>query len=318
MKIVFCADASLAIGAGHVMRVSAIAEEAIARGLDSVFIGDTSELPWVTQRINNLGFKQILSNLKYFKSNPMEDLLILDSYNLLVSNELLERSKWNKIIVISDEFTPNYDCDVRISPGVISRPKNNFETQNFYGPDFTPFRRAINKIDKNLSQSEINILVVGGGSDPNGFVIAVANILHTLQIDFKANLFVNNTNLLTNDDRFSIFPIGPALDEISGQTDLVFTTASTSSLEFLARGLVVAIGCSVENQKKTYQELIDLGVAAPIGEFLANSWDLNKHMIKQLVTSKILRAQFHSKSLALFDLKGAERIVNILAELTTK
>ena len=59
MRYVLRADASQSIGAGHVMRSSAIAEELIARGEDVIFVGQISDLPWVEERIASLGFTHI-------------------------------------------------------------------------------------------------------------------------------------------------------------------------------------------------------------------------------------------------------------------
>ena len=61
MRYVLRADASQTIGAGHVMRSSAIAEELIARGKEVLFIGKISNLPWVENRISGLGFTEIHS-----------------------------------------------------------------------------------------------------------------------------------------------------------------------------------------------------------------------------------------------------------------
>ena len=89
MRYVLRADASQSIGAGHVMRSSAIAEELIARGDDVVFVGQISGLPWVEERIGTLGFTQIHNNPGDFNSNPNSDVLLLDSYEIPVSDDFI-------------------------------------------------------------------------------------------------------------------------------------------------------------------------------------------------------------------------------------
>jgi spore coat polysaccharide biosynthesis predicted glycosyltransferase SpsG len=64
------------------MRSSALAEEVIARNIEAVFIGDIQELPWVTSRIEELGFSQILNKEDDFVPNSNSDVLILDSYSI--------------------------------------------------------------------------------------------------------------------------------------------------------------------------------------------------------------------------------------------
>ena len=90
MRYVFRADASQSIGSGHVMRSSAIAEELIARGEIVIFVGQISNVPWLAQRINNLGFSQILSSPESFMSNPITYVLILDSYIVTVEEIFIQ------------------------------------------------------------------------------------------------------------------------------------------------------------------------------------------------------------------------------------
>jgi spore coat polysaccharide biosynthesis predicted glycosyltransferase SpsG len=89
MRFVFRADASLAIGSGHVMRSSAIAEEVIARGIPTVFVGSISKLPWVSERIQGLGFIDILDGPNDFKSDSIQDILILDSYEMRINDSFI-------------------------------------------------------------------------------------------------------------------------------------------------------------------------------------------------------------------------------------
>ena len=76
MRYVLRADASQSIGAGHVMRSFAIAEELIAVGKEVIFVGRISDLSWVEERIASLGFSQVYSETSDFKSNPKSDVLV--------------------------------------------------------------------------------------------------------------------------------------------------------------------------------------------------------------------------------------------------
>ena len=69
MRYVLRADASHSIGAGQVMRSSAIAEELIAQGEDVVFVGQISDLPWVEERIRSLGFVLVHNEANEFISS---------------------------------------------------------------------------------------------------------------------------------------------------------------------------------------------------------------------------------------------------------
>ena len=107
MRFVFRADASMSIGAGHVMRSSAIAEEAISRGVPCLFVGKISELDWVRERIRGLGFIQVLENSSEFIPDENEDILIIDSYEIPTDDVFVQLRNWSKVVSIFDELTPD-------------------------------------------------------------------------------------------------------------------------------------------------------------------------------------------------------------------
>jgi spore coat polysaccharide biosynthesis predicted glycosyltransferase SpsG len=315
MRFVFRADASSAIGSGHVMRSSAIAEEAIGRGLPSVFVGEVSELAWVDDRIKNLGFSQVFKNSGEFSSNQHEDVLIIDSYEISPTDPFLKREKWRAVVSVFDEMTPDYVCDLRIHPGLTNNWLVPFGGKTLSGPKYVPLRKSIMKSDQHKPGGTLELLVLGGGSDTYGFVPAVVKVLNGISSNFHATLFINSSVGVSMDERFSVSKVGLDLDLVANLADLVFTTASTTSLEFLARGSAVAVGCAIDNQELYYKELSAGYFAAPIGKFLNNSWELNSKLIKDLVSSETQRARLKANSAGLIDLNGAKRIVDEILKL---
>jgi spore coat polysaccharide biosynthesis predicted glycosyltransferase SpsG len=104
MRIVFRADASKDIGSGHVMRSSAIAEEAIRRGITCIFVGKISELAWVDDRIKNLGFAEVHEYPKEFSPELNRDILVIDSYKIHPDDEFVQEQSWNKVVSIFDDM----------------------------------------------------------------------------------------------------------------------------------------------------------------------------------------------------------------------
>jgi spore coat polysaccharide biosynthesis predicted glycosyltransferase SpsG len=315
MRFVFRADASLTIGSGHVMRSSAIAEECIARGFPAVFVGTTADLHWVSKRIQNLGFTEVVEVSTDFVPDPNNDILILDSYEIAVDDNFIQPSGWKAVVSIFDELTPQYKSKLRIHPGLTNSWPAFTDTKTLGGLEFIPLRKSIKKSELTFDLDAPKIIVVGGGSDPTGFVSAVSRSLANCELQFQACLFTDWDKSFTLDKRFSIIPIGQGLDEVASSSDLVFTTASTTSLEFIARGCAVAIGCAVDNQELYYKELGRRDFAAPIGEFLNGVWHLNEGLIQELVNSESLRAKFRNNSAKLIDLNGAKRIVDEILKL---
>jgi spore coat polysaccharide biosynthesis predicted glycosyltransferase SpsG len=315
MRFVFRADASLTIGSGHVMRSSAIAEEVIARGFPAVFVGTTAQLHWVSERVKSLGFTEIVEVSSEFIPDPNNDILILDSYEIAVDNDFIQPSGWMAVVSIFDELTPQYESKLRFHPGLtISWPAIG-KTKTLGGPEFVALRKSIKKSEITSGPDLRKIVVVGGGSDVTGFVSAVSKSLANCKVLFKASLFTAWDQSLVLDERFSVFPIGSGLDEVANTADLVFTTASTTSLEFIARGCVVAMGCAKDNQELYYKELSDGRYAAPIGKYLNDTWVLDTELIEELVISETLREKFRTNSADLIDLNGASRIVDEILKL---
>ena len=315
MRFVFRADASMSIGSGHVMRSSAIAEEAIARGIPSFFVGKISDLTWVSERIRGLGFIQVLENSSEFIPDESEDILIIDSYEIPTDDVFVQLRNWSKVVCIFDELTPDYSCDLRIHPGLTKAWLDPFSGRTLSGAKFVPLRKSIKNSSVHNPEGTLEVLVVGGGSDAYGFVPAVVNVLTELTQDFHATIFTNLFSGMDLDKRFSVFEVGLNLDLIANTVDLVFTTASTTSLEFLARGSAVAIGCAVDNQELYYKELSDGNYASPIGKFSKDSWVLDKELIEGLIDSETLRTNLKANSVNLIDLNGAKRIVDEILKL---
>lgn len=315
MRFVFRADASTSIGSGHVMRSSAIAEEAIARGIPSFFVGKISDLTWVSERIRGLGFIQVLENSSEFIPDENEDILIIDSYEIPTDDVFVQLRNWSKVVSIFDELTPDYSCDLRIHPGLTKAWPKRFSGTTLSGPEFVPLRKSIKNSTEHTPKGTLEVLVVGGGSDAYGFVPAVVNLLTQLTQDFHATIFTNSFLSMDLGERFTVSEVGLNLDLIANTADLVFTTASTTSLEFLARGSTVAIGCAVDNQELYYKELSGGDYAAPIGEFLNNEWHLDAELIQELLSSETFRVTLKANSANLIDLNGAKRIVDEILKL---
>ena len=316
MRYVLRADASNSIGTGHVMRLSVIGEELVARGNQVIFVGDVSDVPWVKRRLLSLKFSNVLKEESEYKSNSENDVLILDSYHLPINHSFLAPNNWGKIVVIADKLTPYYQANLIIHPGILHDWKPHTTGKFVSGAKFIPLRKSIVKnVKKKIDSDELKIIVVGGGTDFFNFVNAVSEILISLPNRFQANLFTNKSTNRQLDQRFTINPIGVNLDEKCAGADLVFTTASTSSLEFLARGVAVGIGCATENQKHNFDTLINLNLAAPIGLYFENEWKMNIDTIRNLIVDKQLRNKLVSRGNELIDLKGSSRIVDQILKL---
>lgn len=316
MRYVLSGEASPSIGTGHVMRLSAIAEELILRGLDVAFVGNIAHVDWLNKRLLNLGFSEVKFEQKNFSSDPKNDIFILDSYTKDPLDAFVTKSNWKKVVSISDKSTPLYFADLVIHPNISETIISNQGDSFYSGPLYVPFRKSIANIeDLSHLNPRLKILLVGGGTDPFNFVEKVSRVLTHVDEDFEARLFTNNLKENIFDSRFTINRIGDEFDEYAAVADLIFSTAGTTSLEFVARQKAMGIGCSVENQRDYYNKLSAKGVAIPIGEVILGNWHLKKELISDLVVHSNIRSELRNKCKDFIDLNGASRIVDLITSL---
>lgn len=309
IRFIFRADASNKIGTGHTQRSLGLIEELIDLKYKVFFVGDTSEIPWVTNNMKFLGFSNILRNEQEFTSSAKTDVLILDSYTIPTNSEFLNKLNWLLVVAIQDLCSPKYDAHLIVHPGVAENLYIPSNVKVLSGPEYVPLRKSILRSSKKLQSSDLIVTVISGGVDLIGFAKEMSKQLKVLSGSFTVNFFTNNAAGIEIDSRFKIFEFGSHLDEIGNVSDLVFCTASSTALEFIARGCAIGICCGSPNQEQYYEVLPKLGVSIPIGVFQDMKWILDSMAIQDLVSSKLLRDQLSNKSIQLIDFNGAKRII---------
>lgn len=315
MRLVFRADASPLVGSGHVMRLSAIAEEAISQGIETVFLGRISNVDWLQSRIAVLGFSQICLP-EDFSPDSESDFLILDSYHVQVNDSLINGGNWKKVVAITDELTPIYQADTYIHPGFDSSWFQGDKSKLFSGPRYFPLRKSIDKVNATLQEDIKKILIFGGGTDPFGFALSLSKVLTNVREYETAVFFTDSEEVRKLDHRFSVEPFGASLDLRIDESDLVLTTASTSSLEVLARGLPIGVACATENQISYHKSLIANGFATDIGFRKSQcSWEFNPSNLAKLINDSSFRMAQVYKSKGVIDTLGASRCLEVILAL---
>lgn len=317
MRLVFRADADREIGAGHVMRSLALAMEAIDRGHKCLFLGQIRDLDWVRKAVEKVEFEEIIDNPIIFDSDPETDILVIDSYHLSPKLPQLQENNWRSVIVIGDALTPAYKCALFIHPGIDDHWIVDSE-KSLAGFDYVMLRPAIKIARDNKSpENEIlNIVVSGGGGDAFGFSEAIGRELDKIDSNFVAHFFSNYpVQSLTGKD-FRNYPLGPEIDEVRKLANVAITTASTSSLEFIAAEIPTAILCTVDNQQEYYQELSSRGLALPVGTFTrSEGWVINFEALEDFINSKHKQQELISAITGKFDFLGSRRILGKIEQL---
>ncbi len=312
VKMVFCADASPQIGAGHVMRLSSIAEEAIARGIECYFVGSIHGVAWLEDYIRKIGFSRILNFQSIWEVMGSQNILVIDSYQISVDDPSLNLKNWGSVVAIADSETPNYIADLVVYPGMNILPPTEKSTRFLSGPGFLPFRKSISQSRKIRATSNPRLLIFGGGTDPFGMAPRVAELIRQ-NYPYEEASFIYHVSeeIETLDSRFKVHPFGLSLDSLIERSDIVITSASTSSFEVLARGIPTGIIRLVGNQDDTFQALGGAGLVSRIGNRSDDGqWSFFERELEKLVLDVEYRTTLSRKNLETFDLQGSSRILD--------
>ena len=311
MRIIFRADASPEIGSGHVMRSSVIAEEAILRGHECVFVGSITGLDWVQNRIDNLGFSHSYQ-VRNFEHDSETDICVIDSYTEAVNSLFGINDNWRLLVSVKDEFTPNFEADILVVPSLTEEGVYGPSSKILTGGDYILIRKSINKSPVTYPIVEpFKVIVSGGGSDSFRFAEEMAWLIDQLDVTGEFHFFSNNEIFSNTGKNFITHDLGNSIDLIAQNAHAVVTTASTSSLEFIAREIPTGIVSVIDNQDYYYKNLLARELVCGLGRFDSSlGWELSIENLGRFLLDNSYRETLSRKISGLVDLNGAKRVLD--------
>jgi spore coat polysaccharide biosynthesis predicted glycosyltransferase SpsG len=314
MRLIFHADASLEIGAGHVMRISTLAKAAIERGYECHFIGQVASLKWVRNYIKTLGFNSISESPLQIPSDPQNCILVFDSYTLAEEADCLLSVNWKLIVNICDSFTPIYNSDLFIFQDLIAPNQQINGPKVFGGPDFILIRESIVKSQNYEDEGgKLKIVISAGGTDQYFVARNILNELNKLNLGLNIHVFADYSIPEFSALSIKQYSNGLELDRVAADAHLAITTASTSSLEFIAREIPTLVIRVTSNQQSNYDTLSELGFVLPIGSRDdKNFWSIDIESLRKAVTDRAVRDSLRRGVRGLIDGKGNSRILDLI------
>jgi len=298
------------------MRCSAIIEEAVSRDIECVIVGRLGGLDWVEARLKAIRALHF-EDQGAFQIALGEDVLVIDSYDIPITDRFIQPNEWRLVVSISDDVTPTYAADLVIHPSIDFIPQGVGQAKLITGAKYIPFRKSISKSKVPNSTSVGKVVVFGGGSDQYNFALFMAQGLAKIE-EFESAVFFSNSHsqIKSLDSRFEVKNFGPLLDAELDNAALVFTTASTSSLEIIAREIPLGVCCVAENQVSYFEALTKNQLAAGIGRYNpAGNWEIDWIMVTQLLLDSDFRRKLLETSKGFVDLLGSQRIVDEILTL---
>lgn len=306
------ANASKSIGAGHVMRLCAIAEELVLRGHEVSLCADYIELDWVRNYLSGIDFHKVVihdSGLGEFETRS--HIVVADSYvKDFLTNSLLNYT-WRKRVLVWDSFTPVVDSEIYFVPSLDKPPVLGKSTNVLSGPEFIPLRCGIRKRDWSFTNSPKKLFVIAGGSDPFNLIPYLHGVFSELNLNLSITFVGAAVSSTSKSIRFIDF--SENIDLLLNEADLVIATASTSSYEILARGIPLAIVQAADNQASNYSKLIASKLAVGLGIRIKDShWEIDRELLVDFISG--FEQKFDSRNTIQppLDLNGSSRIATAL------
>nr|WP_255783399.1 UDP-2,4-diacetamido-2,4,6-trideoxy-beta-L-altropyranose hydrolase [Oceanobacillus alkalisoli] len=339
-KLVIRADASNAIGTGHIMRCLSIGQTWKDYGGDVYYI--VNELPLslenrlIKENINVLkiptttlgSISDAEETIRKFKEVNGE-VLIIDGYNFLGSYQEKIMNSGIKSIVIDDHHYSDFYCtNVILNKGLNAKNikyKINTEAKLLLGPDYTTLRREFLKYNRirNIPEKAKEILITFGGSDPKDITSRALKSLVEITEDINLTIVVGSAYKYQDklneyasklNGNYQVLSNVDNMASLMERSDLAITAGGTTLYELAFMGLPSITIKTVANQKsaKYFADLYNATVYLGDEEKLTTN-DFLSGM--NIISDKSLREKISRNCFNLVDGKGNNKVIKQIVNL---
>lgn len=341
--LVLRADADNRIGAGHIMRCLALAQEWQRQGGNAIFVGHITAGP-LRMRLENAGFR--VHELIVLHPDPLDmatflpwlrehrrfvSWVVLDGYHFTPSYQQAIQAEGIPLLVIDDfAHLPIYYTDILLNPnayaGTMSYPAIP-GTRILQGGRFAllrpEFQLALGRTgdgnEGKYSRQGRRILVTMGGSDPDNVTAQVIDSLVAMgRTDLEVKIIIGplhpHRQLLEKRLQGLPFPtqaLFAVTDMVSlmNWADLAISAAGSTCWELAALGVPMAVTILADNQERVATSLHFHGAALNLGWF--HDWHPHTVVepIQALLTDRKRRCQMGERGRNLVDGMGCSRII---------
>jgi UDP-2,4-diacetamido-2,4,6-trideoxy-beta-L-altropyranose hydrolase len=315
--LLFRVDASEQIGAGHLVRCLAVADEARAHGLTSAFLAPETG-PAYSKWVTEAGHALI--------DRPPADTkvgwVIVDHYGIGENWLSAQMGVASRSLAIDDLANRPLPVDVLVNPNPWASAE---EYRSFVGDQtdlrlglrFAPIRRPFVSPDQRDHGSIGRVVVaLGGGDSTTATRVAIDGVrsaLPDVPIDVIVGPRGDVSDFVADPGVLVHSMIGAA--EVAGlmaRADLAIGAAGTSSWERCATRLPSVVLQLADNQRRVAEALASAGAAVNVGRLSEDSATLVATAVDRLARDPGARQEMADAAGRLVDGRGAARIANIL------
>lgn len=329
------ADASVAIGTGHVMRCLAVAQAWQDAGGEVILVA--SELP------DSIQGRLAANNVSVLRIDAAPGSA--DDARCLITHACQLKPNW--IVVDGDRFgddflksihdsgsrvlliddyadRPKFPADMIVNPNFGAEPEKyrsrEFTAPVLAGPRYALLRREFQQpFQRQVRPRGDRILVTLGGSDPENLTLQIARTLATcseLQVTIVAGSAYANKPQLTKElgTRVKLIFDSQEMHQLMMEADIAITIAGGTLWELLSLGCAVLSYARTAGGAYLVNCLAKQGMIVDMGEI--SHFDSAKIVpgVRQIAESFSTRERMASQGQALVDGLGAKRVVEMLQQ----
>ncbi len=326
------ADASLAIGTGHVMRCLALAQAWQDAGGNAIFAMADAPLA-VKERLRNEGFEVARLGVLVGSAADAEETaqlaqkhdaswVVVDGYEFGAEYQASLKRRGRNVLFIDDNgHAGRYSADLVLNQNVYADEvlyrNRELSTKLLIGPQFAMLRRefaAWRNWKRETPAIVRKVLVTMGGSDPHNITERVLHVILAKR-ELEATVVVGGSNPhlhelreLIERHRGTVHMVENAtnMPELIASADVAVAAAGTTSLEMCFLGLPALLIVLADNQRAAAEELGRRGIAIHLGGD-ATPGLLAEHLASLLASAE-RRQAMSEMGRKLVDDRGAERV----------
>ena len=338
--LIIRADASVAMGTGHVMRGLALAQAWQDNGGNAVFAMAHST-PAMDARLHAepveivrweaaAGSSEDASRTAELASSRKADWLAVDGYGFDDGFQRSLRQGGSRLLFVDDlGHCRHYFADLVLNQNVHAgeRSYRNREsyTRLLLGTRYAMLRREFaswRALPRQFSGMGRTVLVTMGGSDPDNVSERVVQALQSLNGGgFETRILVGNSNphfssleqaAKRSSNAVCLVRDARNIPELMAWADVAISGAGSTCWEMCLLGLPAILIDLAENQRPLAEELGRLGAAIHLGSTKEINPDKIAAKLQAVISSVELRTKMSQRARGLVDGKGAQRVVSAM------
>jgi len=334
-RLLIRTDAGPTIGAGHVMRGLALAQQWRLNGGRVTFA--CSELPAVFgDRLRSEGCEVVIIDSEAGSPNDaaatlklahdLDAVVVADGYRFSVDYQRAVYGKARALLVVDDYGQiGRYSADMILDQNLgtsediyVDRPPS---CRLLLGPEYVMLRREF--LDAVQNRSEVspavrNVLVTTGGADVGGLAIKILDILEEIPESLNITVVVGGASsgtgpieVLARSSHHRVRSIENAANmaQLMAETDLAVSTAGSTVWELAYLGVPAVLGVVAENQRLGAGALQKSGAAVAFNGTAMSAAEEFRQALDLVYADQSRRSAMIEAAQRIVDGMGAARVV---------